>query len=126
MCKLINNAVFAATGVPNISSPIEYNFTSSTLTCISTGGPATTVTWSRDNVPISESQSTTQQQLTAISTATYHNLLTITSSNIRDYSGSFSCNVSNIKGGDTESVTLNRKLLMLINGYIKFTRYMFY
>ena len=95
--------------MPRVNSVVEYSFSSRTLTCVSTGGPATTVTWSRDNVLISESQSTRGQQLTDISTATYHNLLTITSSNIRDYSGSFSCNVSNHRGSDTQNVTLNRK-----------------
>ena len=29
-----------------------------TLTCISTGGPATTVTWTRDSVPVSRPAST--------------------------------------------------------------------
>ena len=98
------------TGILHINSVINYNFTLRTLTCVSTGGPATTLTWRRDNVLISESQSTRRQQLTDISTATYHNLLTITSSNIRDYSGSFSCTVSNRRGSDTQSETLNRKL----------------
>ena len=97
------------TGMPIVDPSLPYNFTAQTLTCISTGGPATDVTWYRDNVLISDSQSTTEQQLTEISTATYRNLLTLTSSNIRDYSGSFSCNVSNSRGSDTQEVTLRRE-----------------
>ena len=97
-------------GMPRTDSPIEYSFSSRTLTCISTGGPATTVTWRRDSVFISESQSTRHQQLTEISTATYHNLLTLNTSDISDYSGSFSCTVSNRRGSDTQNVTLHRKL----------------
>ena len=101
-------------GMPRIDSPIEYSFILRTLTCVSTVGPATTVTWSRDNVLISDSQSTRHQQLTDISTDTYHNLLTITSGNIRDHSGSFSCTVSNRRGSDTQNVTINRTLAVLM------------
>ena len=88
-------------GGPTISS-IAYNFASSTLTCISSGGPATTVTWTRDNGPVSDS--TQQQQLTDTATATYHNLLTITSSSIRNHNGTFRCRVSNSRGDDTQSL----------------------
>ena len=96
-------------GIPEISSPIEYN--SSTLTCISSGGPATTVTWTRNNAPISETSAPQQQQLTDTATATYHNLLIITSSDIRDYRGRFACTISNSRGiSNTQILEKNGKL----------------
>ena len=59
-----------------------------------------------------------------ISTATYHNLLSITSSQLSNYSGSFSCSVSNSRGQSptttmtyqcTSSVVIiNEKLLIFL------------
>ena len=46
-----------------------------TLTCISTGGPATTVTWTRDNVTITEG---TETALNDPVTAQYTHTLTMT------------------------------------------------
>ena len=95
-CIHYNNYNFV--GVPNITLPIEYNFTLTTLTCISSGGPATTVTWTRDSVLVSQSTATQQQRLTDTETATYHNLLTINSSNISNYNGTFTCEINNSRG----------------------------
>ena len=46
-----------------------------TLTCISTGGPATTVTWTRDSVTITEGYETV---LNNPMTANYTHTLTVT------------------------------------------------
>ena len=61
-----------------------------TLTCISTGGPATTVTWSRDSVTITEG---TETVLDNPVTAQYTHALTVT----RRQGGLYRCNVSNDK-----------------------------
>ena len=85
----MNTSFFHFLGSLVISS-LTYNTTSGFITCISTGGPATTVTWSR-------SGSSYQQSKIVVDpiTATYHNLLTFTSSQISEYSGTFNCTVSN-------------------------------
>ena len=67
------------------------------LTCISTGGPATTVTWTRDSVIITEGNETV---LDDPETAQYTHSLTVTSG------GLYTCTVSNDKPS-TASATIN-------------------
>ena len=67
-----------------------------TLTCISTGGPATTVTWTRDSVTITEGTTTV---LNDPVTAQYTHTLTITSG------GEYTCTVANNKPS-TASATI--------------------
>ena len=67
-----------------------------TLTCISTGGPATTVTWTRDSVTITEG---TETVLLSRVTVQYEHTLTITSG------GLYTCTVSNNKPS-TASATI--------------------
>ena len=59
-----------------------------TLTCISTGGPATTVTWSRDSVTVTEG---TKTVLDDPETAHYTHTLTVTPG------GHYTCTVDNNK-----------------------------
>ena len=61
-----------------------------TLTCISTGGPATTVTWTRDSVTAMGDEMTV---LDNAETATYTHTLTVTGR----FEGLYQCNVSNSK-----------------------------
>ena len=61
-----------------------------TLTCISTGGPATTVTWSRDSVILLENELTV---LDIAETAQYTHVLTVT----ERLGGFYQCKVSNSK-----------------------------
>ena len=61
-----------------------------TLTCISTGGPATTVTWTRDSVTATGDEMTV---LDNAETATYTHTLTVTGR----LGGLYQCNVSNAK-----------------------------
>ena len=62
-----------------------------TLTCISTGGPATTVTWTRDSETVSEGSMTTV--LDDPETAQYTHTLTVSGR----LGGLYQCNVSNNK-----------------------------
>ena len=62
-----------------------------TLTCISTGGPATTVSWTRDNVNITGEQNKTVLNDTV--TARYTHTLTVTGR----LGGDYTCTVSNNK-----------------------------
>ena len=59
-----------------------------TLTCISTGGPATTVSWTRDSTPVAEGNTTF---LNDPVTAQYTHTLTVTTA------GEYTCTVSNNK-----------------------------
>ena len=59
-----------------------------TLTCISTGGPATTVSWIRDSTPVAEGNTTF---LNDPVTAQYTHTLTVTTA------GEYTCTVSNNK-----------------------------
>ena len=61
-----------------------------TLTCISTGGPATTVTWTRDSTTVTEG---TETVLNNPETAQYTHTLTV----IGKYSGLYMCAVANKK-----------------------------
>ena len=61
-----------------------------TLTCISTGGPATTVTWTRDSVTVTEG---TETVLDDPVTAQYTHTLTVTGR----LGGLYTCTVANNK-----------------------------
>ena len=64
-----------------------------TLTCTSTGGPATSVTWTRDGgtVPYDSTHTLTQTVVDA-SSAQYNNTLTVTGVE----GGSYQCTISNV------------------------------
>ena len=66
-----------------------------TLTCTSTGGPATTVSWTVNNSAVTEdsAHNITSQILTDAVTATYHHTLMVTGRLV----GEYECNVSNRK-----------------------------
>ena len=61
-----------------------------TLTCISTGGPATTVTWTRDSATAMGDEMTVVNDVT---TATYTHTLSVTGR----LGGDYQCTVSNAK-----------------------------
>ena len=67
-----------------------------TLTCISTGGPATTVTWTRDSATAMGDAVTVFNDVT---TATYTHTLTVTGR----LGGDYQCNVSNVKPSSTSA-----------------------
>ena len=64
------------------------------LTCISTGGPATTVTWTRDYTTVTQG---TQTVLNDPVTAQYTHTLTVTTA------GEYTCTVSNDKPSSASS-----------------------
>lgn len=80
----------------------------STLTCTSTGSPATTVSWLRDGLPLTIDGSTFQMTQTVINrrAATYENVLIINDvqANIVDHT--YTCTVANVLGSDTQFLNI--------------------
>ena len=76
-----------------------------TLTCNSTGGPATTVTWTRDTNIIYQG---TETVLNDRVTAQYIHTLTVTEAT--SFNGTYSCVVSNNKPSSA-SVTVNTTVI---------------
>ena len=73
-----------------------------TLACISTGGPATTVTWTRDSTPVTEG---TETVLNDPVTARYTHTLTLTGR----LPGLYTCTVANDKPS-TDSANISGAL----------------
>ena len=82
-----------------------------TLTCISTGGPPTSVTWRKNGIFVKDTVFEQSQQVVNTENATYENLLF--SNNIANFVGAFTCEVSNAKGRAVEIVELNGTLVCL-------------
>ena len=79
-----------------------------TLTCTSTGGPVTTVSWRRDGEILNDNSnySISSQVLTDAETATYSHTLRVTG---RPF-GEYECNVSNRKpSSSSETLVLEGK-----------------
>ena len=93
-------------------SPTVINLTfddqSRTLTCTSTGGPATTVTWRRDGVVITLNDTHQQtKRLVNATNGTYQTVLTINSSVSQDdIVGTYNCTVENVRGVSSETVVV--------------------
>ena len=94
-------------GSPTVTS-LTYNDQSRTLTCTSTGGPATSVTWRRDGVVITLS-ATYQQTKRVVDpvNGTYQTVLTINpSGGWSDIVGTYTCTVENVRGEFSETVVV--------------------
>ena len=98
-------------GAPNVTG-LTFDRESRTLTCTSTGGPATTVTWTKDGAVITPN--TTHQQTQMIVDTVegiYQNTLTIAQSvaerNI--YDTRYNCMVENSRGKSNRTMYLYGK-----------------
>ena len=69
-----------------LSGGVTFDSDQGTLTCISTGGPATTVTWTRNSTTVTQG---TQTVLNDPVTAQYTHTLTVTTE------GLYTCTVAN-------------------------------
>ena len=79
-------------GSPSISG-VTFDSDSKTLTCTSSGGPATTVTWRRNCLALSDFVQ--NQVVTNTELATYENTLMLNGANI---DGVYTCSVKNNRG----------------------------
>ena len=96
-------------GVPTVNSVSTSGLT---LTCTSSNGPATVVTWRRNcavlpnNAMYQQTQTVTQTQI-----ATYQNMLAIDSA-VVDRDGVYTCSVTNARGYDSGVIGVGGKLLV--------------
>ena len=95
-----------STGDVTISGDLLFDSYQLTLTCISIGGPATTVTWTRD--PTTTVTEGTHTVLDDPETAQYTHTLTVTTG------GQYTCTVANNKPSSANSaaITLQGPLLL--------------
>ena len=85
---MLGNTLVFFTGRISISGGLMFDSDQGTLTCISTGGPATTVTWTRDSTTVTQG---TQTVLNDPVTAQYTHTLPVTTA------GQYTCIVANNK-----------------------------
>ena len=91
---------------PTISY-LTYNDIHRTLTCESTGSPATTVSWMKDDLPLTTDGSTgytLTQTVTDRPSSTYSNILTVSETASGDVTGTYTCTVTNDLGSDIRKV----------------------
>ena len=94
-------------GSPHVIN-LGYNSQSRTLTCTSTGGPATTVTWRRNGAVITLNGTYQQtKRLVDPVMGTYQTVLTIDSSvSPNDIVGTYNCTVENVRGRSSLTVVV--------------------
>ena len=88
---------------PTVMSLKSANLSSfSTLTCTTTGSPATTVTWTRDGQPLTVDGSTYNmvQIVTNRAASTYDNVLIVSGPAL---GSTFTCTVTNVFGSATSN-----------------------
>ena len=103
--KLMRQLHIFHAGAPDVTE-LTFDRESRTLTCTSTGGPATTVTWTKDGAVITPSTTHQQTQMIVDSVeGTYKNTLTIAQSVAGDnLYGLYSCMVENSRGSSNRTV----------------------
>ena len=102
-------------GSISVSENIVFDSDQRTLTCISTGGPATTVSWTRDSTPVAEG---TETVLNDAVTANYTHTLTVTTG------GEYTCTVANDKPS-TASASITLGIILPNFAHDKFTTNLF-
>ena len=105
------NSVISPTTVPPTIMDMEYDEDSRSVRCISTGSPATVVSWMKDEVIIDESSTdyTLTQTITNRATSTYNNILTVNEGAV---TGMYSCTVTNDIGTATGQVVAVGELMV--------------
>ena len=101
---------------PSITS-LLFDRNSTTLTCTSTDGPPTTVSWMVDGVPVNRSLYEQSQRLVDAERATYENVLF--NNDVANFVGTFTCEVSNVRLTNPVQETLE------LNGELTFARLSF-
>ena len=107
-------SLYIHAGSPSVTG-LTYNDQSRTLTCTSTGGPATTVTWTRDGVVITLNTTYKQTKRLVVSVrGTYQTVLTIDSSlDQSNIVGTYNCTMENDRGSSSETVVVTGETELL-------------
>ena len=96
-------------GAPNIIKQPEYSYNQNQiLTCTSTGGPVTTVKWSKNGQPLG-SKYKQQKRIINQTTAEYQSVLILGTLTPREVVGNYTCQASNSRGTDYKSARLRGK-----------------
>ena len=103
---LVDKYIFF-TGTPYITS-LLFDRNSTTVTCTSTGGPPTTVSWRKNGAPVDRSLYEQSQTVVDAVKATYQSVLF--NDNITNFFGAFTCEVSNVR------VTVPVRYTLELNG----------
>ena len=102
--------------VTNVS--VEYDRTSGIIICTSTGGPATDVTWSKDNITIRLTVRGLYEHAQIIintTSATYENRLRIVDKS-SEAAGTYTCGVTNPRGSMNGSLYIQGNYIMQKTG----------
>ena len=100
-CHLHMLLVFVScyVGAPYVTNlTFAFDGVSRTLTCTSTGGPATNVTWRRDGAVITPNTTYQQIQIVTDATAGTHQTVLTLAKSAGEYDSNYSCSVQNIRG----------------------------
>ena len=119
LCSITSYGHHIRAGSPSITS-VLFDRESTTLTCTSTGGPPTSVTWRKNGVPVSNSLYQQSQRVVDTESATYENLLF--NDDDSNFVGTISCEVGNVRGTAQDTVELNGELCFLsevLDWYVK-------
>ena len=95
---------------------LDYNNQSRTITCTSTGGPATTVTWKKDGVVITHN-ATHQQTKRVVDPVwgMYQTVLTFDQSvSQSDTVGTYSCTVENARGRSSMTAVVSNSSELIL------------
>ena len=96
--EITSTLQFSLQTTPTVDPPVF------TLTCVSTGGPATTVTWTRDGAIVSnDANYVFTKTVTNQLTATYSNVLRVTGGE----PGCYTCSVANVRTAPPATASLN-------------------
>ena len=103
---LTQNAILSPTTEPPSITDLTYQEENRTLTCVSTGSPATTVSWMKDGQPLTIDGSIYHltQTITDRSSSTYSNVLTVSETAPSGVAGTYNCTVTNELGSDSSEV----------------------
>ena len=106
-------------GKPSITS-LTFNRSAMSFICTSTGGPATKVTWTRNETLLYRDDYCYKQTQTIVdtSTSTYDNILH--SESLSDLVGSFTCTVQNSRGSDSMSASISGKRINKVKDPVSF------
>ena len=87
---------------------MDLTFNHPTLICTSTGGPASNVTWMRNQTYLEIDGAMYHQSQTIIDTqsADYSTMLTLPMTNIEDFDTTYQCIVENSRGSGNASLKL--------------------